>query len=104
MSKEANKPHSPSKPGSTRPYSQIKPITNRLAKISGHVDSIKHMVEDGRDCRDILIQLSAVDSAIKSVGKVILKDHMEQCIIEALRENDIKAVDEFKKSLDTFIK
>ncbi|MGE1062167.1 metal-sensing transcriptional repressor [Megasphaera paucivorans] len=85
-------------------HTQIKVITNRLAKIGGHVESIKHMVEDGRDCSEILIQLSAVNSAIISVGKVVLKDHMDHCIVDAVHKNDIKAIDRLNRALDMFIR
>lgn len=45
------------------------------------------MVEDGRDCSDILIQLSAVKAEIESISKVILKDHIDHCLVDAAKEN-----------------
>ena len=77
---------------------------NRLARISGHLEAIKRMIEDGRDCSDVLIQLSAVDSAIVSVSKVILKDHIDHCIVDAIHENDLEAVENLKKAISTFVK
>ena len=62
------------------------------------------MVDEGRDCSDILIQLSAVDSALVSVGKVILRDHIDHCIVDAVRDNDLEAVENLKKAISTFIK
>ena len=77
---------------------------NRLARISGHLEAIKRMVEDGRDCSDVLIQISAVDSALVSVSKVILRDHIEHCIVDAVKDGDMEAVDNLKKAISTFIK
>ena len=83
-------------------HTQTKAVMNRLARISGHLEAIKRMVEDGRDCSDILIQISAVDSALVSVGKVILRDHIDHCIIDAVKDNDMEAVDNLKKAITRF--
>lgn len=90
--------------GHVHPHTQTKAVMNRLARISGHLEAIKRMVEEGRDCSDILIQISAVDSALVSVGKVILRDHIDHCIIDAVKDNDMEAVDNLKKAITTFIK
>ena len=85
-------------------HTQTKMVMNRLARISGHLEAIKRMIEDGRDCSDVLIQLSAVDSAIVSVSKVILKDHIDHCIVDAIHGNDLEAVENLKKAISTFVK
>lgn len=59
---------------------RTKAVTNRLSRINGHVDAIKQMVQDSRDCSEILIQISAVISALNNTGKVILKDHINHCV------------------------
>jgi DNA-binding FrmR family transcriptional regulator len=56
-----------------------KQLIARLAKIAGHAQSIKQMYEDGRECTEVLNQISAVRSALNSVGKLILKDHLVHC-------------------------
>ncbi len=68
--------------GHTHSHTQTKAVINRLARAIGHLESVKSMVENGRDCTDVLIQLAAVRSALSSTAKVILKDHMEHCIQE----------------------
>lgn len=85
-------------------HTQTKVVMNRLARISGHLEAIKRMIDDGRDCSDVLVQLSAVDSAIISVSKVILKDHIDHCIVDAIKENDLDAVENLKKAISTFVK
>ena len=60
-------------------HTQTKAVLNRLSRAIGHLNAVKRMVEQGRDCSDVLIQLSAVNSALKNVSKIILKDHIEHC-------------------------
>ena len=59
---------------------QTKKISNRLARAIGHLESIKKMVKDDRDCSEVLIQLAAVESAIRSTSRQILRNHMETCV------------------------
>lgn len=81
-----------------------KAVINRLSKAIGHLESIRKMVEDDRDCSEVLIQLSAVKSAINNTGKVILKDHLDHCIVDAIDRNDYEELEQFKKAIDQFIK
>ena len=62
------------------------------------------MVENGQDCSDILIQLAAVRAALTNTGKIILKDHLDHCIIDAVNDDDPEALEKFKKAIDQFIK
>lgn len=82
----------------------IKRVSNRLARAIGHLESVKKMVEEGRDCSEVLIQLAAVRSAINNTGKVILKDHMDHCIVDAVEHHDHKAIEELNKAIEQFIK
>ena len=70
----------------------------------GHHQSIKRMVEDGRDCSEVLIQLSAVKSAINNTGKIILQDHIEHCIVDAVEHGDKDAIKELERAIDRFMK
>lgn len=64
-------------------HTQTKAVINRLSRAIGHLESVKRMVENGRDCTEVLVQLAAVRSALNSTAKVILKDHLEHCIADA---------------------
>lgn len=81
-----------------------KAVVNRLSKAIGHMEAVKRMVEDDADCSEVLIQLAAVRSAINSTGKVILKNHMSRCIVEAIEEKDDKAIRALNEAIDKFIK
>jgi DNA-binding FrmR family transcriptional regulator len=85
-------------------HKQTRAIVNRLSRIEGHIRSIKTMVEEGRDCSDILIQLSAVRSAVDKVGRVVLEDHLESCLFHAgvlPEDNEIWAG--VKEALDVYL-
>lgn len=67
----------------THSHTQTKAVLNRLSRAIGHLESVKKMVESGRDCTEVLIQLAAVRSALNNTAKVILKDHIEHCVMDA---------------------
>jgi len=79
-------------------------VLNRLSRAAGHLESVKRMVEGGKDCSEVLIQLSAVIAALNNTGKVILKEHMNHCIVDAVKSGDTKAIDNLNKAIDGFIK
>ncbi|NBI29642.1 metal-sensing transcriptional repressor [Chengkuizengella marina] len=81
-----------------------KSVVNRLARIEGHVRSVKEMAGTGRDCGDLLIQLAAIRSALDSCGKLILKDHLEGCVVEAIKEGDEKVIEKLNDAIDKFIR
>ena len=67
-------------------HTHTREVVNRLARAIGHLQKVKQMVEDGEDCSQVLVQLAAVKSALNSTGKVILKDHLEHCIVHAVED------------------
>ena len=79
-------------------------VVHRIARATGHLNAVKKMVEDDRDCSDVLIQLAAVQSALNSVSRIILKDHIEHCIVDAVEENDEEAIERLNKAIDQMIK
>ena len=68
--------HSHGEHGHTHSHTQTKAVLNRLSRAIGHLESVRRMVADGRDCTEVLIQLAAVRSALNNTAKVILKDHI----------------------------
>ena len=88
----------------THTHTHTKAVLNRLSRAIGHLESIRRMVEVGCDCREVLIQLSAVKAAINNTGKVILQDHIEHCIVDAVESGDHEALEELSKAIDRFMK
>lgn len=81
-----------------------KAVVNRLSRAIGHLEKVKRMVENDEDCSEVLIQLAAVRSAINNTGKVILKNHMDHCIVEAVEEHDEETIALLHEAIDKFIK
>ena len=69
-------------------------IVNRLKRITGQMNGIVRMVEEDRYCDEVLIQLSAVDKAIKALANMLLDAHMHTCLVEHIKAGEIDAVDE----------
>jgi DNA-binding FrmR family transcriptional regulator len=90
--------------GHTHGHQNTKAVLDRLSRASGHLNSVRRMVEEGKDCSEVLIQLSAVISALNNTGKLILKDHLEHCIIDAVESGDKKAIENLNKAIDSFMK
>ena len=85
-------------------HAHTKEVKNRLSRAIGHLESVKKMVEDGRDCSEVLVQLAAVRAALGSISRVILKDHIEHCIVHAMEENDQDAITELENAIDKLLK
>jgi CsoR family transcriptional regulator, copper-sensing transcriptional repressor len=95
-------------PGSdhqTRPHHQRAAVSHRLARAAGHLESVRRMVDEGRDCPEILLQLAAVRAALDATAKVVLADHMESCVREAAQNGDAdQAWVDLQQALETFIR
>ena len=88
----------------THSHTQTKAVLNRMARLIGHLQATKKMIEDGRDCSEVLIQLSAVDAAIRATMKVILKDHIDHCIVEAVKIGDQETLDKLNDAIEQLMK
>lgn len=83
---------------------ETRAVLNRLSRAIGHLESVKQMVADGRDCSEVLIQLSAVRSALNKAGLVILQSHIEHCIFDAAREGDMDAIEDLNQAIERYLK
>ena len=85
-------------------HTQTKAVINRLARAIGHLESVRRMVENGRDCTEVLMQLAAVQSALNNTAKVILKDHIDHCLIDAVEQGDLQSVEELNLVIERFMR
>ncbi len=81
-----------------------KAVINRLARALGHLEKVKRMVEEGHDCSEVLVQLAAVRSALDNTGKVILRDHLRHCMVDAVAAGDQDAINDLCSAIDKFMK
>ncbi len=85
-------------------HENTKAVCDRLARCAGHLEKVRRMVEEGVDCSEVLIQLSAVKAAVNNAGKLILKDHIAHCVVDAIECGDSKTIDDLNRAIDQFIK
>lgn len=72
-----------------------------LKRIEGQVRGLQGMVEDDRYCADVLTQISAVHEALRRVGRLLMRNHLEHCVTDALRSGDAEAAtDAYDEVLD----
>ncbi|MBS9776009.1 MAG: metal-sensing transcriptional repressor [Fusobacterium sp.] len=77
----------------------------RLKKVEGQIKAISSMIEKDIPCEDILVQISAIRSAIHKVGQIILEGHMNHCIKEAIDDgNSEEAIEKIEKAINYFAK
>ena len=82
----------------------VRRVVNRLSRIEGHIRGIKTMVQSDRPCPDVLIQVAAVRGALDRVARIILDEHLSQCVARAAQEGNIDAeIEELKAALDRFL-
>lgn len=84
-------------------HTETKRIIDRLSRTIGHLEGIRTMVQEERDCSDVLIQISAVRASLAGIGKLLLSDHIEHCVAEALETGDSKVLDDLNTAIDRFI-
>ena len=89
--------------GHTHTHEHTRAVLNRLSRAIGHLQSVRQMIEDGRDCSEVLIQIAAVRSAIDNTGKLILQDHLKHCIVDAAAQGDQKAIDDLCQAIDKYM-
>ena len=82
----------------------LRKIVNRLSRIEGHVRGIKTMVQQNSPCPDVLLQIAAVRGALDRVARIVLDEHLTECIGRAAQEGNIETeIDQLKAALDRFL-
>lgn len=76
---------------------------SRLNKVIGQTKGIQKMIDEDRNCNDILIQISAINSAIKSLGQEVLLNHMKNCMVDDIKNDKYDSIDEFMELCKKFM-
>lgn len=93
------------KPAVPRTHDEKDQLVNRLKRIEGQVRGLQKMIEDDRYCVDILVQISAIQAALKKVGFNLLERHTKTCVSGAIKEGDGEHhIDELMKVIQQFSK
>ncbi len=83
---------------------EYKDLMNRLKRIEGQVRGVEGMLEENAYCTDILIQVSAISSALNSFNKALLANHMKTCVVDDIRNGNDEVVDELVCTLQKLMK
>jgi DNA-binding FrmR family transcriptional regulator len=82
----------------------LRKIVNRLSRLEGHIRGVKTMVQENRPCPDVLIQIVAIRGALDRVARIILDEHLSECVARAAKEGNIDVeIEALKAALDRFL-
>lgn len=79
-----------------------KQLITRLNRISGQVNGVKEMINEDRYCDDVIIQLSAISSAVKSLSNLLFENHLSHCVKEKVCESDYHVIEEVMNLVKRF--
>ena len=102
MQEQAHEQHGHSH-GHTHSHEHTRAVVNRLSRAIGHLEAVKRMAEEERDCSELLVQLAAVRSALNATSRIILKDHIDHCIVDAVEHGDQETLDELNRAIDRML-
>lgn len=80
-----------------------KAMDSRLAAAEGHIAAIRRMMQEGRDCEEVLLQLSAAESAINKTAKLLLKEHLTHCVRDSVQRGETDVLEQFSSILDKYL-
>lgn len=83
---------------------EVRSLTVRLNRIEGQISGIRKMIEENRYCPDILVQVSAVQSALNSFNKELLASHIKSCVVDDIKAGNETVVDELCELLKKTMK
>ena len=81
-----------------------KTVINRMNRAIGHMEAVRTMVEDGSDSSEVLRQIAAIRSARNNIGKLILKEHISHCVVDAVETGDEQCLTDLEDAINKFIK
>ena len=73
---------------------QMKDLKIRLNRINGQINGVSKMIDENRYCSDILMQIAAIEKALEQVGYIVLKEHLESCVVDDIKKDDLSSLDE----------
>jgi DNA-binding FrmR family transcriptional regulator len=94
MPETATCPHCAKHKNTPRSEEMQADLQKRLNRAIGQLNGIKQMIDDNRYCGDVLVQLSATRSAIQSIERIVLQNHLQTCVVEEIRAGNDEIIDE----------
>ena len=87
-----------------RPQDFQEDIQKRLNRVIGQLGGVKSMIDDNRYCGDVLTQLAAASSALRTISTMIMQNHMETCVVEKIKRDDPEVVEETVQLMKKFVR
>lgn len=86
-------------------HHDIEKLCQRIKKVEGQLRGIRKMLENDKPCDEIIIQLNSAKSALQKISQIVLEDHLDHCVIDALKEGDGDVqIDSLKRALSQYTK
>lgn len=79
-------------------------LITRLNRIEGQIRGVRGMIERDTYCDDVLNQIAAIQSALNSVGSLLLEGHMKSCVIDRIQSGDHEVIDELLVTMKKLVK
>lgn len=90
---------------STHKHHDVEKLCQRISRVEGQLGGIRKMLENDKPCDEIIIQLNSAKAALQKISQIILEDHLDHCVIDALREGDSEVqIDSLKRALSQYTK
>ncbi|MBA4365957.1 MAG: hypothetical protein C0398_08185 [Coprothermobacter sp.] len=89
----------------THQHHDVKKLCQRINRIEGQLGGIRKMLENDEPCDEIIVQLNSARAALQKISQIVLEDHLDYCVIEALRDREREPqVDSMKRALSQYTK
>lgn len=85
-----------------RSVQMLEDLQKRLNRVIGQLNGVKTMIDDNRYCGDVLMQLSAAESAVHSISAILLQNHLETCVVEQIEQGNTQIIDEAMQLIKKF--
>ncbi|MCM3716922.1 metal-sensitive transcriptional regulator [Fictibacillus phosphorivorans] len=79
-------------------------LITRLNRIEGQIRGVKGLIDRDTYCDDVITQIAAIQSALNSVGKILLEGHLKSCVVERIQEGDEEVLDELLVTVKKLMK
>lgn len=79
-------------------------IVARIRTVKGHLTGIEKMIEDDKDCKEIMIQIAAIKSSVDRIGHLLIENYAEQCLLDAAKGDQQELQQKVKDTLDLIMK
>jgi DNA-binding FrmR family transcriptional regulator len=87
------------------PHHDVEKLCQRINRIEGQLGGIRRMLENDEPCDEIIIQLNSAKSALQKISQIVLEDHLDHCVIDALREGEREPqIESLKRAISQYTK